>query len=140
MTIPFGCTPAPYYPRVASCGYRGGVHHGIDVDMPRGTPIFSNVTGRVVKGTLGSAYGPKAFLIRTERRDYVLGHVGVVYVSAGERVSTGQLVARSDRLGAPDGPHLHFEVRPRGGSFRSAVDPTRALHLNPADGGPRGCC
>jgi murein DD-endopeptidase MepM/ murein hydrolase activator NlpD len=140
VLIGFGCTAAPYYPRVASCGYRGGFHHGIDVDMPVGTKVYSNVAGTVVKGTLGSAYGPKAFLVRTARYDYVLGHVGAVHVVNGQQVVVGQLLARSDRLGAPDGPHLHFEVRPRGGTYRQALDPAKALRLTESDLGPRGCC
>ncbi len=140
LMIPFGCTAAPYYPRVAACAPRGGIHHGIDIDMPVGTRIFSNVNGAVVKGTVGTAYGAKAFLIRTSTRDYVLGHVGTVYVSNGQRVSAGQLIARSNDLGAPDGPHLHFEVRPRGGSYRDAVNPRAFLRLSPFEPAPRGCC
>ncbi len=96
VLIPYGCTKAPYYPRVPACSNRGGIHHGIDVDMPVGTRIYSNVSGTVVKGTLGTAYGPKAFLIRTAKFDYVLGHVGKVHVADGERVVPGQLVARSE--------------------------------------------
>jgi murein DD-endopeptidase MepM/ murein hydrolase activator NlpD len=140
VMIPFGCTRAPYYPRVAACSNLGGVHHGIDIDMPVGTRVRSNVAGTVVKGTLGTAYGSKAFLVRTAHYDYVLGHVGTVYVTNGQQVSVGQLLARSDQLGAPDGPHLHFEVRPRGGTYRDAIDPTKALHLTETDQGPRGCC
>ena len=108
--------------------------------MPVGTRIYSNVSGTVVKGSLGTAYGPRAFVIRTASRDYVLGHVGRVYVTDGQRVTAGQLVARSNQLGAPDGPHLHFEVRPRGGSYRDAVDPSKALHLTAMPGGAGGCC
>ena len=67
VLIPFGCTKAPYYPRVAACSNRGGIHHGIDIDMPVGTRIYSNVSGTVVKGSLGAAYGPKAFVIRTAK-------------------------------------------------------------------------
>lgn len=123
--IGFGCTSAPYYAPVDACGGRG-FHHGIDIDMPVGTAVYSGVTGRVVLGTLGGAYGPHAVLIRTATRDYVLGHVGRLYVTDGQQVQRGQLVARSNRLGAPDGPHLHLEMRPRGGTYRSAMDP-RAL-------------
>jgi hypothetical protein len=140
VMIPYGCTKAPYYAPSPRCSGGRGFHHGIDIDMPVGTKVFTNVSGTVVTGTLGSAYGPHAFLIRTATRDYVLGHVGTVYVRDGQHVTRGQLVARSNQLGAPDGPHLHVEVRPRGGTYGQAVDPTAALHLAEAYLGPTGCC
>ena len=125
--IGFGCTAAPYYPANSACSGRRGFHHGIDIDMPIGTRVYSAVTGTVITGTLGHAYGDQAFLIRTAHFDVVLGHVGTVYVRNGQRVRAGQLVARSNKLGAPDGPHLHFEVRPAGGNYQSAIDPRRVL-------------
>lgn len=140
VMIPFGCTKAPYYSHDRGCRGRQGMHHGVDIDMPVGTRVYAGVSGTVVTGTLGAAYGPRALLIRTATRDYVLGHVGRTFVHGGQHVSRGQLVALSDRLGAPDGAHLHLEVRPRGGSYRSAVDPSAALELVEAYLGPRGCC
>ena len=91
------------------------------------TAVRSAVYGTVVKGTLGAAYGSHAFVIRTAKYDIVLGHVGRVFVADGQRVKPGQVVAASDQLGAPDGPHLHFEVRPRGGGYQSALNPRRLL-------------
>ena len=118
---------APYYPKSAACHGIRGFHHGIDIDMPRGTAVRSAVNGVVVKGTLGQAYGAHAFIIRTAQYDIVLGHVGKVFVADGQQVKPGQVVAASDQLGAPDGPHLHFEVRPRGGGYQSALNPRRLL-------------
>ena len=127
VMIWFGCTSAPYYPKSAACHGIRGFHHGIDIDMPRGTAVRSAVNGVVVKGTLGQAYGAHAFIIRTAQYDIVLGHVGKVFVADGQQVKPGQVVAASDQLGAPDGPHLHFEVRPRGGGYQSALNPRRLL-------------
>jgi murein DD-endopeptidase MepM/ murein hydrolase activator NlpD len=127
--IPFGCTEAPYYPRDRSCPRsRPGRHHGIDTFMPCGTAVRSGVRGVVVRRDLGSAYGRLAFVIRAGRYDFVLGHVRRVYVGPGDRVRPGQLVARSGRLGAPDGCHLHFEKRPAGAGYLAAVDPLGSLH------------
>lgn len=133
IMIPFGCTRAPYYSPDPRCPKNRGFHHGIDVAMKCGTKIFSNVRGHVVSrsapGTLGAAYGAKAFRIRAHGRDYVFGHVRRVYVSAGERVGRGDLIARAGALAAPDGCHLHFEVRPKGTGYTSALRPWDLLHL-----------
>ena len=126
--IPFGCTRAPYYPRDASCPRaRPGKHHGIDMFMPCGTRIRSAVKGRVVGPNLGPAYGRYGLKIRSGGFDYVIGHARRLLVQPGQRVRPGQVVARSGKLAAPDGCHLHFEKRPAGAGYLSAVDPGRSL-------------
>jgi murein DD-endopeptidase MepM/ murein hydrolase activator NlpD len=119
--IPFGCTRAPYYPASPRCTDGRGFHHGLDLDMPRGTPLYSNVRGRAVTVGIGSAYGAQALIIRSRGRYYLLGHLSVRYVRNGQWVRRGQLVGRAGQNGAPDGPHLHFEVRPAGGVYTQAV-------------------
>ena len=132
--IPFGCTRAPYYPRDASCPRaRPGKHHGIDMFMPCGTRIRSAVKGRVVRPDLGPAYGRYGLKIRSGRFDYVIGHARRLLVRPGQRVRPGQVVARSGKRAAPDGCHLHFEKRPAGAGYLSAVDPERSLRRTVVD-------
>lgn len=127
--IPFGCTRAPYYPRDHSCPRsKPGRHHGIDTYMPCGTKLRSAVAGAVARSAgLGPAYGRNGLTIRSGRFDYVIGHARRLYVSPGQRVRPGQLIARSGKLAAPDGCHLHFEQRPAGRGYTSAVNPLKAL-------------
>ena len=133
--IGFGCTPAPYYRPDPRCRGDRGFHHGIDIAMPCGTRLFSGLRGRVVRpdapGALGTAYGARAFRIRNHRLDVdvVIGHVRKVYVGPGDVVRRGQLVARASDAGAPDGCHLHFEVRPKGAGHASAIAPHEVLRL-----------
>jgi len=133
--IAFGCTRAPYYPPDSRCPRNRGFHHGLDIAMACGTRLFAGRRGTVVQplapGSLGSAYGRHAFRIRTSRYriDIVIGHVRRVYVAPGDRVRRGQLIARASDSAAPDGCHLHFEVRPAGGSYTDAVRPTELLQL-----------
>lgn len=133
--IPFGCTRAPYYPASDRCRRQRGFHHGLDIAMPCGTRLDAGMAGRVVRpasaGALGSAYGRHAFRLRNFRHevDVVIGHVRRVYVSPGERVRRGQRIARASNAAAPDGCHLHFEVRPAGGGYLDAVRPGRILQL-----------
>ncbi len=129
--IPFGCTSAPYYRRDWTCPRsRPGRHHGIDMFMPCGTKLRSAVAGVVVAPRLGSAYGRYGLKIRAGRHDYVIGHAQRLYVRPGNTVRPGQLIARSGRLAAPDGCHLHFEVRPKAGGYLDAVRPGPYLRLH----------
>ena len=133
--INFGCTRAPYYDPSPRCTDDRGFHHGLDLAMPCGTRLFAGFRAWVVRpasqGALGSAYGPKAFRLRNHEKgvDVVVGHVKRVYVAPGDRVRKGQLIARANELGAPDGCHLHFEVRPVRGGYTSAVRPNPYLML-----------
>lgn len=133
--IAFGCTAAPYYDPDPRCAHQRGFHHGLDVAMPCGTRLFAGFRTRVVArgapGSLGSAYGPHAFRLRSARLgvDFVIGHVRKVYVKPGHLVRRGQLMARASDAGAPDGCHLHFEVRPSGGSYASAIGPRGYIRL-----------
>jgi murein DD-endopeptidase MepM/ murein hydrolase activator NlpD len=125
----FGCTKAPYYPRDFTCPRsKPGRHHGIDMFMLCGTKVRSAVNGFVVRNPdLGTAYGRLGLKIRSGRFDYVLGHLRRLYVTPGQQVHPGQLIARSGKLAAPDGCHLHFEKRPRGMGYTAAVNPLKSL-------------
>jgi murein DD-endopeptidase MepM/ murein hydrolase activator NlpD len=133
--IGFGCTPAPYYPPDPRCAHGRGFHHGLDLAMPCGTRLFAGFRGRVVApdaaGAPGPAYGARAFRIRSSRRDVdvVIGHVRRVYFDPGDRVRAGQRIARASDAAAPDGCHLHFEVRPVGAGYQSALRPHEYLQL-----------
>ena len=86
--IGYGCTPAPYYDHDSRCPGTQGFHHGIDVAMPCGTPLFSAVRGvvldpaierqprerRTASGRSGSA--PTQY-------DVLIGHARRVFVRAG---------------------------------------------------------
>lgn len=133
--IGFGCTPAPYYDPSPRCRHRMGFHHGIDIAMPCGTKLYAGFQGWVVRpnapGRLGTAYGRRAFRLRSHVKDVdvVIGHSRKVYVAPGDRIRRGQLIARANDAGAPDGCHLHFEVRPIGGGYKSAIRPGPYIQL-----------
>ena len=134
VMIGYGCTPAPYYDHDTRCPGQQGFHHGIDVAMPCGTPLLSAVRGVVLdpstRGSPGSAYGERPFRIRTDDRDVLIGHARRIFVQPGDEVRPGQRVALASDSNAPDGCHLHFEVRTQGGSVSDAVDPAPLLQLS----------
>ena len=61
--------------------------------------------------------------------DVVIGHTQRVYVERGDTVRKGQMFARANDQGAPDGCHLHFEKRAVGGGLSTAVKPRALLAL-----------
>ena len=137
VMIGFGCTTAPYYAHDPRCPGKQGFHHGIDVVMPCGTPLTSAVDGVVAPafgpGKPDAAYGAYAFRIRvaTAGVDVLIGHVRTVDVRPGQAVARGQRIALSGDEGAPDGCHLHVEVRSAAGGLATARDPLPLLGLHP---------
>ena len=137
IMVPFGCTRAPYYDPDPRCRHDRGFHHGIDVAMACGTALYAGRRGRVLspsaQGRPGAAYGVHPFRIRSvvhgRTVDILIGHARRVFVEPGERVRRGRLIARASDSGAPDGCHLHFEVRPAGGGYTAAINPRRLLAL-----------
>ncbi len=132
IMVPFGCTTAPYYSPDPRCLDDRGFHHGIDIAMPCGTPLYAAVRLRVVAhDSLGPAYGDNPVLLRNRKRgfDLVIGHTHKVYVQPGAMVKRGTMFARANDRGAPDGCHLHFERRAVGGGLSTAVKPRELLAL-----------
>ena len=133
VMIGYGCNASPWYDHDARCPGRQGFHHGIDIAMPCGTPLLAGVDGVVLDpsapGSPGSAYGVHPFRIRSGDHDILIGHTTEVFVRPGQRVHVGQRIALAGDSGAPDGCHLHFEVRRAGGGLSTATDPAPLLRL-----------
>lgn len=133
--IGYGCTRAPYYSPDPRCDRGHGFHHGVDHAMPCGTTLYAGRRGVVVShDSLGPAYGSDPLLIRNRRLgvDFLLGHTSDVRVQPGDRVRRGDRIADASDSGAPDGCHLHFEVRRAGGGLSTARRPIRFLDLEAA--------
>jgi murein DD-endopeptidase MepM/ murein hydrolase activator NlpD len=131
--VPYGCTSAPYYDPDPRCADNKGFHHGLDIAMPCGTKLYAGRHGRVVShAALGPAYGVNPLLFRNKGLgvDFLLAHTKTVYVQPGDRVAKGQLIAKASDSGAPDGCHLHFEVRTAGGGLDAAQNPLKLLQLS----------
>lgn len=137
--IGYGCTQAPFYVPDARCDGEG-FHHGVDVALPCGTPLLSGVRGRVVTptaGAVGPAYGSRPLLLRTTldgmAADVLVGHARRLLVRVGEDVAPGDPIAVTGDSAAPDGCHLHLEVREQGGDVTTARDPAPVLRLRAGD-------
>ena len=89
-------------------------HKGIDIAVPRGTPIYAADGGTVTYAGWMSGYG---YLVQIDHGNgYVTryGHNSSLTVSVGQHVYKGQQVARAGSTGNSTGNHCHFEVRYNG--------------------------
>ncbi len=109
-------------------GWRWGrLHAGIDIAAPTGTPILAASTGVVdYAGWNDGGYGNMIDIRHPDGTITRYGHLSEIYVKEGQSVSQSQLIAAMGSTGFSTGPHLHFEIRPNGGS---AIDPMSFLAL-----------
>jgi len=96
--------------------YATGTHNGVDFAASVGTPVKSMANG-VVAGTGNSdlscpkaSYGKWVFIRYDNGLASIYGHLSLIKVTEGDRVSTGDVVAYSGSTGYATGPHLHVGV------------------------------
>ena len=90
-------------------------HRGIDMGVPPGTRITAADSGFVVlAGDDGSGYGRRILINHGSCFETLYAHLSEVFVTPGDSVQRGQLIALSGNTGRSTGPHLHFEVRCNG--------------------------
>src|SRR5690606_31812950 len=99
-------------------GRRG--HNGVDLAQPTGTPVYATADGLVSRAERFSSYGNYIQIEHGGDLQTRFGHLSGYAVTAGERVTKGQLIGYVGSTGRSTGPHLHYEVRVAG----EAVDPT----------------
>lgn len=105
------------------------VHTGIDFPVSYGTTVMSAVDG-TVRTQWNSAYGNMMIVTAKDGTETWYCHLSSYRVSTGMSVKAGQPIAYSGNSGNSTGPHLHFEVRPAGGS---AIDPLPWLRSHGLD-------
>lgn len=96
----------------------GGTHPGVDLADPKGTPIYAAESG-VIESVGGDPTGfgndyPVERLADGTRLTY--GHAEKSFVSPGQSVKAGQIIALVGSEGDSTGPHLHFQVNLPNGS------------------------
>ncbi len=114
--------PCPASSRITSqYGYRilFGVrdfHTGIDIGASTGTNIVAAESGTVILANYGwnGGYGNYIIINHGNGLTTRYAHASKLYVSAGQTVTKGQVIAAVGTTGNSTGPHLHFEVRENG--------------------------
>ncbi|PIB09125.1 MULTISPECIES: M23 family metallopeptidase [Streptomyces] len=104
-------------------------HTGIDFPVSYGTTVMSATDG-TVRTQWNPAYGNMAIVTAMDGTETWYCHLASYQVPSGTTVKAGDAIALSGNSGNSTGPHLHFEVRPAGGS---AIDPLSWLRSHGLD-------
>ncbi|WP_130441203.1 M23 family metallopeptidase [Streptomyces sp. BK239] len=104
-------------------------HTGIDFPVSYGTTVMAATDG-TVRTQYNVAYGNMLILTAKDGTETWYCHLSSYRVSSGTKVKAGEPIAYSGNSGNSTGPHLHFEVRPGGGS---SVDPLSWLRSHGLD-------
>jgi murein DD-endopeptidase MepM/ murein hydrolase activator NlpD len=106
---------------------RGSYSPGVDFNCATGDDIFATAPGKVVSATqnLKSSAGIAIVIKHRDGNFSHYFHLSKLLVSNGDRVTLGQLIAKSGNTGtATTGAHLHFAIKDRTGAW---LDPERLL-------------
>jgi murein DD-endopeptidase MepM/ murein hydrolase activator NlpD len=106
------------------------VHTGIDFPVSYGTTVMAATDG-TVRTQWNSAYGNMMIVTAKDGTETWYCHLSSYRVASGTTVKAGQPIAYSGNSGNSTGPHLHFEVRPAGGSAINPLPWLESHGLNP---------
>ena len=103
---------------------RSGAHTGLDLATKSGTPIKVTTDGTVTFSGYSGAYGNLVKVSHGEGVETWYGHCSKLYVTKGEKVEAGDVIAAVGSTGNSTGPHLHFEIRING----NTVNPQKYIY------------
>lgn len=123
--------PCPSYTRISSeFGMRMhptlGVekfHNGLDMAAPAGSDILAAYDGTVVGADFNDSMGNYVMIAHGDGLYTIYMHASALFVTSGQKVSKGELIAAVGTTGRSNGNHLHFGVRLNG----EYVDPMSYL-------------
>ena len=104
ITSPFGMRVHPVYKYQL-------MHNGIDLACLIGTPIYATRAGTVTRAAYQA--GGAGYYVSLDHGDgfgSIYMHMTNYVVSAGQKVTAGQLIGYVGSTGVSTGPHLHFGV------------------------------
>lgn len=105
ITSYFGKRKDPFNNRTSD------IHQGIDIASPNGTKIYAAASGKVSFSGYRSGYGYSIIINHQDGLQTLYGHTSKIYVSSGQAIKKGELIALVGSTGSSTGPHLHFELR-----------------------------
>ena len=91
-----------------------GLHTGLDIASPSGTPIKATAAGKVIYAGWKGSYGNLVIISHGNGVQTYYAHCSKIYVTAGQSVSQGETISAVGNTGNSTGPHLHLEVRVNG--------------------------
>ena len=93
---------------------RKSTHTGLDIAASTGTPIKVIADGTVTCASYQGSYGKLVKIDHGNGLETWYGHTSKIYVSVGQKVTAGDVIATVGSTGNSTGPHLHLEIRING--------------------------
>ncbi|MFW6088138.1 MAG: M23 family metallopeptidase [Gemmatimonadota bacterium] len=93
-----------------------GAHPGLDIAVPVGSYVRSTGPGVVLEADEDEVYGRFVRIEHTEDFRSLYAHNSWTFVSPGDSVEAGEVIALSGNTGRSTAPHLHLEIA-RGGTL-----------------------
>ena len=103
------------------------IHAGVDIGVPRNTPVHSSAAGKVVLARFRIVSGYTIILEHYPGVYSLYFHLESLSVEEGDIVGAGDLVGLSGSTGLSTGPHLHWEIRVAGENADPDALTARAL-------------
>jgi murein DD-endopeptidase MepM/ murein hydrolase activator NlpD len=88
----------------------GAFHPGVDISARFGTKVVTTADGIVFAAGPESGYGNEILIDHGYGITTKYGHLSKIFVSVGQEVKRGQVIAAVGMTGRTTGPHLHYEV------------------------------
>ncbi|MCR4859431.1 MAG: M23 family metallopeptidase [Bacteroidales bacterium] len=110
-------------------------HEGLDLIVPRGTPVLAAADGTVQSASSSKTGGNTVRIRHDGGYETVYAHLERMDVRAGQRVRSGQKIGSVGMSGQALAPHLHYEVRRDGvaedpvGHFFASVAPDEFANM-----------
>lgn len=104
-----GKNPSTPYKRLGRHWSRG-YHTGVDYAVPEGTDVLAVADGVIENANWGKAYGTQ-LVQKLDGGWFIYAHLSKALVKPGDKVTAGQVIAKSGNTGNSTGPHLHVELR-----------------------------
>lgn len=90
---------------------RSSDHTGLDIAAPKGTPIKVVASGTVISASYQGSYGNLVKVDHGNGLETWYAHTSEMYVSQGQKVEAGAVIAAVGSTGNSTGAHLHLEIR-----------------------------
>lgn len=107
VTSPFGWRKHPVY-------HYDRFHNGVDIGAKSGSDILAAYNGTVVAAAWNASMGNYIMINHGDGLYTIYMHCSKFYISQGQYVTRGQVIAAVGSTGVSTGPHLHFGVRLNG--------------------------
>lgn len=87
-----------------------GVHNGIDLRAPRGTPVFATAAGTVISAGYDGDFGKCIRVKHGYGYETLYCHLSEISVGEGDDIERGAQLGQVGSSGRSTGSHLHYEV------------------------------